>query len=340
VWGLGQPERALEVNSAALAAVQREPWHEELTAHRATLLVAAGRPGDALALAGPLREHAATRVRIEASYAAGRALLHLGRPDEARRTARAGYADHLAVEGEIGTGHPAIHLITYAQALLAAGRIAEAEKVADSLMAGSREARSNVGETWAGLVLGDVAMLAGRLDEALTRFDTVANLARRCGQRAHLVVALSSSAIALALQREEAGARRAMGELAGEPVVTKHEVAVQRARAWVEAATGDLAAARQSLVVAADRTVVTGQGWAEAALRHDLVRLGAPEHAVSRLEELAVAGGRLVQLQAAHAAAAAGHDTGALVAVATGFDELGASLLADECREGRTFPAV
>jgi hypothetical protein len=215
-------------------------------------------------------------VRIEATYAAGRALLHLGHPDEARRTARAGYADHLAFEGEIGTGHPAIHLITYAQALLAAGRLAEAERVADSLMVGSREARSNVGETWAGLVLGDAAMLAGRLDDAVTRLDTVANLARRCGQRAHLVLALASSVVALVLLHEEAGARRAMGELVDEPVVTKHEVAVERAQAWAEAAAGDLGAAQGRLLAAARRAEVAGQGSAEATLRHDLVRFGAP----------------------------------------------------------------
>ena len=335
VWGLAQPDRALDVNAATTALVQPGPWHEELVAHRATLLVAAGRPGEALSLAQPLREHAATRVRIEATYAAGRALLHLGRPDEARRTARAGYADHLAVEGEIGTGHPAIHLITYAQALLAGGRLTEAERVADSLLVGSREARSNVGETWAGLVLGDVAMLAGRLDEAVTRFDTVANLARRCGQRAHLVVALSSSAIALALLQEEAGAQRALGELAGERVVAEHELAVERARAWVEAAAGDLAAAHDRLLVAAGRAATTGQGWAEATLRHDLVRLGAPAHAATRLAALAVDGGRLVQVQAAHAAAVEGGAAGALAAVAAAFEELGASLLAEECRKAR-----
>jgi tetratricopeptide (TPR) repeat protein len=331
VWGLGDPQRALEVNAAAQAAVRSSPWSEELVAHRATLLVSAGEPAPALDLALSLREHAAPRVRIEAAYAAGRALLQLGQPDRARRTARAGYEEHLAAEGDIGTGHPAIHLITYAQALVAAGRLPEAERVGQELLTGSHEARSNVGETWAGLILGETAVLADRTDEAINRFDTVAHLARRCGQRAHLALALAWLTIAHVLDRDLPAAQRASAELMVLPVPTEHGFQVERALAWLEAADGQLGQARARLRVAADRAAATAHGGVEAALRHDLVRFGAPDIASARLAELAVGGGRLVELQAAHAAATVSGDLARLACVADGFERLGVLRLAAEC---------
>ena len=333
VWGLGDPQRALDVNAAAQAAVASSPWSEELIAHRATLLVSAGEPAQALDLALSLREHPAARVRIEAAYAAGRALLLLGRPDPARRTARAGYGEHLAAEGDIGTGHPAIHLITYAQALVAAGRLMEGERVGHELLTGSHEARSNVGETWAGLLLGEVAVLADRTDEAITRFDTVAHLARRCGHPSHLALALAWLTMAHALAGELAGAERAASELAPLPVPTEHTFQVERAQAWLEAASGQRDRAVARLVAAAQGAAASGHGGAEAGLRHDLVRFGAADGtAAARLAELAAGGGQLVELQSAHAAAIVAGNAARLACVVDGFEQLGALRLAAECR--------
>jgi DNA-binding winged helix-turn-helix (wHTH) protein len=335
VWGLGRTDEALELNAAAMALTGPGPWLDELTAHRATLLVAAALPGPALELAEPLGRHPTGRVRIEATFAAGRALLHAGRPDEARRAARQGYADHLAAEGEIGVGHPAIHLITYAQALVAVGRVTEGEQMAANLLAGSREARMHVGETWAGLILGEASLLRGDLDGSVSHLATVVSLARRCGLVGHLVTALASGAMASALAGDLAAARRRIAELSTLPVLAKLAVPVERSRARVDAAEGRLDDARLRLENAADRAMSSALGWAEASVRHDLVRLGAPDGAVERLAALAVRGGRLVELQAAHAAAVADHDPVALARAAEGFAELGATLFSAECDRQR-----
>jgi len=117
---------------------------------------------------------------------------------------------------------------------------------------------------------------------------------------------------------------------------------IDRSRAWVAAAAGELSQACEILAAAAGRARAAKLRIAEARLLHDLARLGqpgpaAPRSAAQRLAELAAeVDGQLVAAMAEHAAALA-RGPGANLAAAgqaeaagDAFQSLGASLLAAE----------
>jgi DNA-binding NarL/FixJ family response regulator len=124
---------------------------------------------------------------------------------------------------------------------------------------------------------------------------------------------------------------------------------IELSRAWMLAAEG-------ALSDAADRCLALG-GMLEHAARpvavevlHAAVRLGRAEAARDALTRLAAqVGGPFAPLAARHADAAARSDAGALAAVAAGFEDIGADLLAAEAwrsaanlsqRSGRGVPAA
>ncbi len=106
---------------------------------------------------------------------------------------------------------------------------------------------------------------------------------------------------------------------------------LELARPWVAFAEGDRAAAVELAERAAEQMRGAGAFGFELLARYDLVRWGAPERAMDRLEELTgVVQGRLVTVLAAHARAAASRDGAALDHVAEALAGLGATLFAAE----------
>jgi DNA-binding CsgD family transcriptional regulator len=106
---------------------------------------------------------------------------------------------------------------------------------------------------------------------------------------------------------------------------------VERGRAWALVAGGELPAARARLRGAAAAAAAADHLAVEARLWHDVVRLGEPAAAVTRLGELAsLIGGELVPVLAAHARATLSGSYAELEPVARSFEEIGADLLAAE----------
>ncbi len=102
------------------------------------------------------------------------------------------------------------------------------------------------------------------------------------------------------------------------PADLTYEVEVISARAWVWAAGGDMAAARQNLEMAAELGVEVGDLLGATAALHGLARLGRARQVVDQFGELAQAvDGELTAARFAYVRAAASRDSGGLDEAAT-----------------------
>jgi DNA-binding CsgD family transcriptional regulator len=109
------------------------------------------------------------------------------------------------------------------------------------------------------------------------------------------------------------------------------EVERLQARAWVAVAGQDLPAGRRFLREAAEVGARIGDHVGEAAVLHDLARLGHPHDAIERLTTLTtVIDGQLIQARAAHALALERRDCAGLEQVSIDFENMGARLFAAE----------
>jgi len=137
--------------------------------------------------------------------------------------------------------------------------------------------------------------------------------------------------VALAL-RDPSAARDLLAEVEALPGFSIFDAPRrQLGRAWIMAASGDLRAAREMLVEAADAFEVLGDLQHAALAWHGIVRLGYAEPAAERLSVLAASmDGPFAAARAAHATALAARDPNALAAVGHEFAVLGANLYAAE----------
>ena len=144
---------------------------------------------------------------------------------------------------------------------------------------------------------------------------------------------LGELAHAEALAGRAAPAVAALTEADDGPVPSEVHVQpwVELARPWIAVATGDSAGAVRLATAAAEYARHRGMAGAEAFGLHDVVRLGAAELVVQRLDELAGdVEGDLLRAFADHAVAAVRADPDGLEAVGMAFAGLGADLLAAE----------
>ena len=105
---------------------------------------------------------------------------------------------------------------------------------------------------------------------------------------------------------------------------------VDRARAWVAAAGGELSSARSQLLALADASRRRGEYVVEAHALHNAVRFGAVAEAAPRLDELRWLDGSWSQPFADHAVALLRDDGPALDEVAEAFESVGAIRFAVE----------
>lgn len=306
-----------------------------LQAHRAALLATAAQPTRALAEAERSRSAAPgdPRLRIEVSIARSVAFTCLGRFDEAAEAARAGMAAQRELPSWLANRGMATHLVNEAHALAYAGHYGQAREVMLAALERAELAQAPGAALWFELVLAEIARDTGRTDEAVRRFAVVAGQARCAGWPALQVwadVGVAQGHL-LAGRIDDGRAALAAADAAGHSPVATSDHTRERTRAWLLAAAGDLAGARDLLRRPADEMAEAEVFAFEATLRHDLVRFGDPTGPRHRLEELAgMVSGPLVQGFALHARAAAERDPVALEAAVDLFDRLDSALLAAE----------
>ncbi len=328
----GDAVAAREVLDEALAIVTAPQARLRLLARLPAIRLFEGDPEGALAAAGSLLDSDNDAMKSRGSYISSIALALLGRTQEAVSVAYAGLQTQERATG--ASRLPYAQLVGAVLAHTAAGRLAQAEADAatayeTALAVGDQEGQASL------LFLTGLALIErGQLARASRAFRDAVSIDREIQDPQALRWDLSGMALAEAMSGHTAAATAAAAEVDKMPArsMTVFETdTVDRSRAWVAVAAGDLSQASQILAAAAGRASVASMRVAEARLQHDLARLGQPALAAPRLAALAEAtDSPFVAAMAGHAEAMIRGKGPDLEAAGHAFDELGAALLAAE----------
>jgi DNA-binding CsgD family transcriptional regulator len=316
--------RARLTDRAAIAAVD---------ARRATLLAGAGRPAAALAITDAIDADVAPATRVAVAAARAASLISLGRCDEALALSQQAMLDHGELPGWQARRGIAMHVLNQGHALAYSGRYREGRELFAAAAERSRSTNALGAWVWFEMGLAEIARDTGRADEAVRRFHAVAAAAPSAGQEAALVWAHVGVAQGHLVRGDCADAARALGraDAVGDSPVATSVATRERTRAWLDACRGELSRARARIREVAAQVREDQIFLFEAALLNDLVRLGAPEEALGRLQELAaIIDGPLVQAHARHAAAVADRDVALFADVVDRYEAMDALGLAAE----------
>jgi DNA-binding CsgD family transcriptional regulator len=269
-------------------------------------------------------------ARVVRAITRAQALAVTGRTSEALIVAEAGFADHSALGDTLAIAHPNTHVTNQVLALTEAGRLAEAEHLAQAGAEVVAAVRVPIAQIWFAANLGRVATLQGRVATARRYFAEAAGLAEANGFGGLRRLALSGLALAYAMLGESDAAARALEERDRLPGFGFLGPEQQLADGWVAVAARRPKEARERFLRAAAEAAATGHRTAESWLLHDLVRTGGGD-ASDRLSELArECDSALVAARARHALAARARDAAELAGAADDFETMGAMLLGAE----------
>ncbi len=338
-WGLSRPPDADALLARARTWHPTSTWRQFLQGWTVLLAEDAGQLEEAARLGQDLLRQPGLEpdTRLLAAFPTSVALLFTGRTGQARQVVDGCFQ----LARRLGP-----KLREYAWAVLAmwVGVRLETGHDADAVeplaQQAHRYALDHDDEELLGLsaiVLGRIALCQGALAAARQHLAEAAVHLADCDPRQQHGVGLAMLAQTEALCGAAAAAQAALARAAGDfpwlqasHWLSRREYA--RARIWLAAADGDLAAGQQ-LALAAARD--SGQFLlTEITFCHDALRLGHPATAIAgRLAELAArTDAELPHAMAAHAHAAAASNPAALEAAAARFAAAGALLLAAEAQ--------
>ncbi len=324
---------ALAAHEAARARLTDPETIALVDVRRASLLAGAGRPAEALDITDAMGPITSARTRVELAGALATSLISVGRCDEARVIARQAVIDHAELPGWLARRGIAQHLVNEAHALGYIGHYREARELLEPALERARATSAMGAWVWFQMVLGEIARDSGRGHETIRRFREAAETAPRVGQDAALVwahVGVAQGHLLLGQCTEAAAALELADQVGYSPVATSGATR-ERTRAWLDACRGDLSSARRQIREAIEPVRQDEMYIFEAALYHDLVRLGVPGEAVERLEQLArCVDGPLVAAHAAHARALVDRDVEAQRDVVDRYEAIDALGLAAE----------
>lgn len=333
LWHLGRPADAVDLAARVADLAADGPLAHETAAFHAAQLLFAGRAGEAVDIAEPLIATARGRGLAEACMVAGAALTVTGACERGAEVAALGVATRDGLGDQLFLAGPDLHHVTRAFALVEGGRIPAAAEVAAAGRATATAGGTVANSSWLALVSARVALAAGQIPEAELRARTAATGFAEWDLPGPLRLALAAELLGAAWRndREQAAALDHTLLGFGDPGLGFLEPDVVRARAWAQAAAGDLATAGDLLDRAATLAADTGQWTLRSSALHDRVRLGDAAAVVGALQELVGrVDGRLTAIRARHAAALAGDDPDELLTVSSAFAHFGAALLAAE----------
>lgn len=329
-WGHDDSAAGIAEVRAARELVSETHARDLLVFSEAGLMAWAGRVREARALVEPLLGSDDPRVAVQAATIVELVAATCGPTGEAIDLADTWFPVHLGLTDRTGTNNPGNHLITKTVALSHAGRLVEAQELAEFGYGSSVGARSLIGQMWFALELGRIAMLRGDAAQSQRWYREHVALCRGTGHRRPVTLGLSGLAVAEAHLGDAAAARRAVEAIDADPTAVIEIFDVERARgiAWAVAAEGDAVSARRILVEAAASAEERGITMLGALARVDALRLGDAGQAEPLAAAAAVVDSAIVELAARWASAPG--DGAELAAVAEGFEERGCLMLAAE----------
>ena len=239
----------------------------------------------------------------------------------------------MGIDDEARMAEAAIHLVTGSHALTEAGRLVEAEGIAQFGFDGALNERIPLGVGWFGLELGRVQLLRGAASQSLTSFRAAANGFAEIGLRPQVWWACGGAVFAAATTGEPAELAIALDAL---DACERDSVAfmrpdVLRARANAAALRGLPSEADDYLSEALDLARATEQHTLAYGALHDLARLGHAPRAAALLDAYPVTpDGVFAPARARYIRATAARDGRELAAVAVDFEALNALLYAAE----------
>ncbi|MDX6337431.1 MAG: hypothetical protein QOG05_4771, partial [Streptosporangiaceae bacterium] len=309
-------------------------WRDELMSRRVLLMGATRGPRAAVQAASSLLERPDTGARTAAHAAVFYNLVRLGRLDDATR---------LLSPSPGGAAIPALDepwdqwalLGHRAAALIHAGRLREAEALLTHAYDLLIDQPASHARAFVARWLAVLHLEQGRPASAFRRASESYTLFLQLGQPypARWPYGFAALALALVGQADRAAETLAAHDALDPPSVLPNETDILQARAWTAAAAGDLPAARDHLVAAADLGQRIGDLIGASSALHGLARLGRAGHVAARLTALVHdIDGDLAPARAAYANAVAAGDSTALDQVSTEFENLGAILYAAEAR--------
>lgn len=221
--------------------------------------------------------------------------------------------------------------IAYALALAMAGRTGEAAAVSEATMAAARSSDFPILYAMTAALDGRIALWRGRPAQARARGEEGLEIVRDL--RAPFEWPAAVAAMGAGQMGDVTTARAALAWIDRAPrtPIGVYHIELGQGRAWLLAAQGELAAARDQLLAVADEASAGGARLFELLALLDVARLGGARQVAPRLVELAgCVDGAFAELAAALATALEADDGPALDRVAGRFEALGFELLAAE----------
>ncbi|MEV6317844.1 LuxR C-terminal-related transcriptional regulator [Streptomyces sp. NPDC051776] len=323
-FGRMQLDKALAVAQDGQARLRQTQMQQALRVFEAGVHVFAGRTARALELVDDLETMPDPRLRVMGALSKIYSLAQAGRNADALALSESSYQEHLGLPETFSMANPRMQLLVRAEILYRQGHLDEARHLAENTYAQAAEGRALIAQAWLGTTLGDLEYSAGRLHKARSWYATTAALAADHHFAAARWLSLTRMAQVTAAMgdvdasdayRKEAQRLEPMGHQRGEPIAVT---------GWRFAAVGNLRAACDALLEAADITHQGGMYGFEANCLSDAARLGGASRIHRRLAGLAAQSDNpLTGLQAEHANALHHHDPEHLLHVAGQFEKTG-----------------
>ncbi|MGW9438107.1 LuxR C-terminal-related transcriptional regulator [Streptomyces sp. NPDC055607] len=337
LWSKAPLSAALTANTEALHKVTSEAARHMLHINEGYILVSKGHSEEGLKRLEGLEEDI-EQVQDINPWLRGALMKAFGlslvaRTEQGAVWAERAYHAHMAVDEHALVSHPAVQKLPWVLALCEGGRlsasIGEGKTAYDQL-----SAYSSVVRVWLVVLIARAEWLAGHAATSRRWYGEAIALARKIDNTMTLRHALSGLAACAAVQGDIAAAEDAVEELQTLPNVLGFlsEGELRIGPAWLAAARGDLARARELLGEGAALAEGTGHLTGESLLLADIARLGAPGEVAGRLAELAGQGdgGTFLSARAEFAASLATADAQGLRSAALRMEEVGADLMAAE----------
>jgi DNA-binding CsgD family transcriptional regulator/tetratricopeptide (TPR) repeat protein len=328
----GAVDEGLKIAEEAEENLPHSEQGDGIAARRAALLLAKDGPTRAMTVLTPILERAHGQALAWACMPGAYSLARMGRIEEALRTARRGF-DVQSVLDTPTDWYPWMHAFYEAEALAHGGRFIEAEALALGQYQHGVSTRSLEAQAMFSWSLAKTVADRGNVEDAIQHTKKAVSIYRQLGRPQFIDFCLIYQAQALALANRAGEAEETLRSLVRLGIRPSYFMGIDllQAQGWVDAANGRLRDARKTFLRAAVEGERIGDLVGALAAVHCVARIGYPSDVERCAATLAGSvEGALAPARAEHVRALAARDPAALENVSTGFEAMGAFLLAAE----------